>query len=91
MEWALTAMSDYFGRGEVKILVDVMAGCITGIIGGLFYQFYDGEDFCLASIFLGTLYWFFYGTAFVLGLLEIIAGELETGTWLSYDSRQGFD
>jgi len=28
---------------------------------------------------MGTLYWFFYGTAFVIGLLEIIAGELETG------------
>jgi len=24
-------------------------------------------------------YWFFYGTAFVIGILEIIAGELETG------------
>ena len=30
-------------------------------------------------LFPGTLYWFFYGTAFVIGLLEIIAGELETG------------
>eukprot|EP00947_MAST-08B_sp_MAST-8B-sp1_P002990 g2990.t1 len=25
------------------------------------------------------MYWFFYGTAFVIGLLEIIAGQLETG------------
>ena len=28
---------------------------------------------------MGTLYWFFYGTAFVVGLVEILAGELETG------------
>ena len=25
------------------------------------------------------MYWYFYGTAFVIGILEIIAGELETG------------
>ena len=35
---------------------------------------------CLSAILMGTLYWFFYGTAFVIGLLEIIAGELDTGT-----------
>ena len=29
---------------------------------GLAYQHFGGE-LCLASIFLGTLYWFFYGTA----------------------------
>ena len=33
----------------------------------------------MVSIFMGTLYWFFYGTAFVVGLVEILAGELETG------------
>ena len=49
------------------------------MIGGLFYRFHEGEDYCLQAIFLGTLYWFFYGTAFVIGLLEIFAGELETG------------
>lgn len=26
-----------------------------------------------------SVYWFFYGTAFVIGILEIMAGELETG------------
>ena len=26
------------------------------------------------------MYWFFYGTAFVIGILEIVAGELRTGT-----------
>ena len=61
--------------GMVK---DTVVGTATGIIGGLAYQHFGGE-LCLASIFLGTLYWFFYGTAFVIGLLEIIAGELETG------------
>lgn len=67
-----------FAGRDAKMLVDVLVGASTGIIGGLFYRF-NGQDFCLSSIFLGTLYWFFYGTAFVLGLLEIIAGELETG------------
>lgn len=64
--------------GEAKILVDLFAGCITGVIGGLFYRFQE-PTYCLSAIFLGTLYWFFYGTAFVIGLLEIMAGELETG------------
>ena len=64
--------------GDLKILVDTVVGISTGIIGGLFYE-YGGGDYCLPSIFLGTLYWYFYGTAFVIGLLEIIAGELETG------------
>mmetsp|Transcript_14828 Transcript_14828/g.18086 ORF Transcript_14828/g.18086 Transcript_14828/m.18086 type:complete len:663 (-) Transcript_14828:177-2165(-) len=66
----------YLG-GDVKILTDVIVGVSTGLIGGLFYRY--TEDVCLRSIFLGTLYWFFYGTAFVIGLLEIIAGELSTG------------
>lgn len=64
--------------GDLKILVDTVVGISTGIIGGLFYE-RAGRAFCLPSIFLGTLYWYFYGTAFVIGLLEIIAGELETG------------
>ncbi len=29
---------------------------------------------CLSAVYLGTLYWFFYGAAFVIGILEIIAG-----------------
>jgi hypothetical protein len=49
----------------------------TGVIGGLWMEHVNG--ICLPAVFLGTLYWFFYGTAFVIGLLEIIAGELETG------------
>lgn len=63
--------------GQAKVLIDVVVGTSTGIIGGLWY-IYAGKC-CLSSIFLGTLYWFFYGTAFVIGILEIIAGELETG------------
>jgi len=65
----------YFGFG---ILTDTFVGVTTGLIGGLFYRF-GNEDVCLQSVFLGTLYWYFYGTAFVLGILEIIGGELETG------------
>jgi len=53
-------------------------GISTGIIGSLFYR-YTEQQTCLPAIFLGTLYWFFYGTAFVIGILEIIGGELQTG------------
>ena len=76
VEWFLSKLGGQFK--EFKILVDVFVGVSTGIIGGLFYH-YTPEEVCLKSIFLGTLYWFFYGTAFVIGILEIIAGELETG------------
>ena len=48
----------YLGVG---ILTDTLVGTSTGLIGGLFYR-YGGQDVCLSSIFLGTLYWFFYGT-----------------------------
>mmetsp|Transcript_26627 Transcript_26627/g.63859 ORF Transcript_26627/g.63859 Transcript_26627/m.63859 type:complete len:653 (+) Transcript_26627:35-1993(+) len=73
LEYALSHVG-----GMAKMLVDVVVGISAGIIGGLWYN-YDVSPCCLSSIFLGTLYWFFYGTAFVIGLLEIIAGELETG------------
>ena len=61
MEYALSAYSDTSGAGDVKILIDVMVGFTTGVVGGLFYRFLeDGTKLCLSSIFLGTLYWFFY-------------------------------
>lgn len=63
---------------DASLLTDVCVGTATGLVGGLFYRL-AGEDYCLSAIFLGTLYWFFYGTAFVIGLLEIFSGELETG------------
>jgi len=72
--------------GQAKVLIDVIVGLSTGVIAGLWFKYGGYEsgsdeegDICLSSVFLGTLYWFFYGTAFVIGLLEIIAGELETG------------
>ena len=72
--------------GQAKVLIDVIVGLSTGVIAGLWFKFGGSEsgsdvkgDICLSSVFLGTLYWFFYGTAFVIGLLEIIASELETG------------
>jgi len=71
VEWGLAKLR--FG-----ILTDVLVGTSTGVIAGLFYR-YDGRDQCLSAIFLGTLYWFFYGTAFVIGIVEIIAGDLQTG------------
>lgn len=73
VEMMLVAMG-----GDAKVLVDVMVGMTTGAIGGLFYRF-GGQKTCLPAIFFGTLYWFFYGTAFVIGILEIVVGELETG------------
>jgi hypothetical protein len=60
------------------VLLDASVGFTTGVVGGLFFE-YGGKSQCLSSIFMGTLYWFFYGTAFVIGLLEIVAGELEMG------------
>ena len=63
---------------EFSILLDIFVGLLTGLIGGLFHNF-SADGVCLKAIFLGTLYWFFYGTAFVIGILEIIAGELQTG------------
>jgi hypothetical protein len=60
------------------VVLDTLVGMSTGIIGSLFYRYTDQSQ-CLASIFLGTMYWFFYGTAFVIGLLEVVSGELETG------------
>jgi hypothetical protein len=73
VEWALVSLNN-----NAKILVDVLVGIATGIVGGLFYRYLD-VNICLPSVFLGVLYWFFYGTAFVIGILEIVAGELETG------------
>eukprot|EP00546_Thalassionema_frauenfeldii_P010529 CAMPEP_0178916474 /NCGR_PEP_ID=MMETSP0786-20121207/12664_1 /TAXON_ID=186022 /ORGANISM="Thalassionema frauenfeldii, Strain CCMP 1798" /LENGTH=652 /DNA_ID=CAMNT_0020589823 /DNA_START=49 /DNA_END=2007 /DNA_ORIENTATION=+ len=73
LEWGIGAIG-----GDFKILNDFIVGISTGIIASLFFQ-YESPTYCLKAIFLGTLYWFFYGTAFVIGILEIIAGELETG------------
>jgi len=73
IEYAMTTIG-----GDAKVLIDVLVGTSTGVIGSLFYR-YNGEDTCLAAVFLGTLYWFFYGTAFVIGILEIMCGSLETG------------
>lgn len=89
IEWYLQSLG-----GRATILLDTLVGIATGAIGGLFFRYSaDGsacvEDPmneaacaaapCLPAIYLGTLYWFFYGTAFVIGILEIIAGELVTG------------
>lgn len=63
--------------GEVKYAIDFLVGVSTGMISMLVYELHG--PYCFKAVFLGTLYWFFYGTAFVIGLLEIIAGELETG------------
>ena len=76
-----TLFIEILGRRRKRnygILVDIAAGLLTGLIGTLFYRF-NGKTTCLSSVFLGTLYWFFYGTAFVVGLLEIVAGQVETG------------
>jgi len=61
-----------------RIALDVIVGISTGLIAGIVYEHMGGQ-ICISSILLGNLYWFFYGTAFVIGLLEIINGELEVG------------
>ena len=67
--------------GDTKIRIDILVGISTGIIGS-FFMYRDTEDIesqvCLPEVFMGALYWFFYGTAFVIGILEIISGQLET-------------
>ena len=77
----LTAGLVEYASGHVgepgPVILDTLVGVATGVVGSLFHRYVGGC--CLSAIFLGTEYWFFYGTAFVIGLLEIIAGELETG------------
>ena len=73
IEWGLNKVGRIGG-----VLLDALVGTSTGAIAGLCFRHLD-QGICLSSVFMGTLYWFFYGTAFVIGLLEIIAGELETG------------
>ena len=67
--------------GDAKIRIDILVDLSTGIIGS-FFMYRDTEDIesqvCLPEVFMGALYWFFYGTAFVIGILEIISGQLET-------------
>jgi hypothetical protein len=60
------------------VITDVVIGASTGIIAGVYFDMVGGKA-CMSGIILGTLYWFFYGTAFVLAILEMISGELETG------------
>jgi uncharacterized membrane protein YjjP (DUF1212 family) len=75
--------------GQATVLLDVLVGISTGVIGGLFFRWGQAGETCMANpedtaactaapclsaVYLGTLYWFFYGTAFVIGILEIIAG-----------------
>jgi uncharacterized membrane protein YjjP (DUF1212 family) len=66
IEWALSKTGKVGG-----VITDVSVGAATGAIAGAFYRFHD-PTYCITSITLGTLYWFFYGTAFVIGILEII-------------------
>eukprot|EP00531_Pseudo-nitzschia_arenysensis_P000215 CAMPEP_0116124638 /NCGR_PEP_ID=MMETSP0329-20121206/5383_1 /TAXON_ID=697910 /ORGANISM="Pseudo-nitzschia arenysensis, Strain B593" /LENGTH=687 /DNA_ID=CAMNT_0003618623 /DNA_START=61 /DNA_END=2124 /DNA_ORIENTATION=+ len=82
IEWALSSKKLVRSVKESKIMIDCIIGLSTGVITGLFYNLFLNsaqETVCLRSVFLGTLYWFFYGTAFVIGLLEIIASDLQTG------------
>lgn len=59
------------GKFGFGILTDTFVGTITGVIAGLFYRYGDQDNnICISSVFLGTLYWFFYGK-----YRYIIAGE----------------
>ena len=55
IQWILSSKSVFANVNESAILTDMFVGFSTGIIGGLFVQFYD-HTFCLSGIFLGTLY-----------------------------------
>lgn len=63
---------------DLSIIKELTVGISTGVIGGLFF-YYQDESTCLRAIFMATLHWYFFGTAFVVGLLEILVGQLETG------------
>ncbi len=52
-----------------SLTLDMFVGMSTGAITGAIY-YNMGENLCISSILLGTLYWFFYGTAFVIGFLD---------------------
>ena len=55
IQWILSSKNVFANVNESAILTDMFVGFSTGIIGGLFVQFYD-HTFCLSGIFLGTLY-----------------------------------
>lgn len=59
---ALTGFASGFtemilGMLGAGVLTDISVGTVTGAIAGFFYR-YGGEDICISSIFLGTLYWY---------------------------------
>lgn len=59
IEWALSSKKVVRNVNESKILIDTLIGLSTGVIAGLFYTHLSGgEDICLRSVFLGTLYWY---------------------------------
>lgn len=51
---------------------------LTAMISVMSFTFYP-ESTCFSAQVMGTLYWFFYGTAFVLSLYEITNNQLMTG------------
>ncbi len=69
-EWTLKKL-------DLSIVKELVVGIITGVVGGFFYL--DNPKTCLNAIFMATLHWYFFGTAFVVGLMEILVGQLETG------------
>lgn len=58
---------------------DYLAAIVTAMIAtGAVTTFPDSA--CFSSQVLGTLYWFLYGTAFVISIFEITNNQLITGT-----------
>ena len=58
IEWALSSKRVFANVNDSKMLIDCFVGFSTGVIGGLFYEYTSrGDNFCIKSIFLGTLYW----------------------------------
>lgn len=56
IEWALSSERVFANVKESKLLSDSFVGFSTGVIGGLFFQYYE-HKICLRAVFLGTLYW----------------------------------
>ena len=70
----LTAGLVEYASGHVgepgPVILDILVGVATGAVGSLFHRYVVGC--CLSAIFLGTEYWFFYGTCWTHHIIPFI-------------------
>lgn len=63
---------------QMSGVMDYLAAIVTAMISTAAVTSYP-DSACFSAQVLGTLYWFLYGTAFVLSLYEITNNQLMTG------------